>query len=104
MISATAASALEIGQPALAPCAASWNAASSMPGTRPTVTRSIRLIAKPSPSLSSCTLASVRIDSGAWPPPLSTSASAIEKQLACAAATSSSGLVPPLSPKREPAE
>ena len=104
LISGTAASATEIGHPFLAVSAASWKVASSTPGTRPTVSRSILVIANPSPCLRSWTLASVRIDSGTLPPSERTSENAIEKQLACAAAISSSGLLPAPSSKRDPAE
>ena len=62
------------------------------------------MIPKPSPCLRSWTLASVRIESGTLPPLLRISESAIEKQLACAAAISSSGLVPGSSSKRVPNE
>src|SRR5215217_3142288 len=101
LISGTAPSALEIGQFSFAIWAACWNPASSTPATRPTVARSILVTVKPSPSLRICTFASGLIDSGALPPSERTPARNIEKQLACAAATSSSGLVPPLSPKRD---
>ena len=44
------ASAFETGQPALAAAAISWNFASSIPGTLPSVVRWIPVIEKPSPS------------------------------------------------------
>ena len=59
------------------------------------------VIAQPSPCCSNLTLASVVIDSGVWPSLPSTSESAIEKQPACAAPISSSGLVPAPSCMRE---
>ena len=59
---------------------------------------SIFLMAKPSPSLRICTSASVWTDSALWPPRLQHRANCIEKQLAWAAAMSSSGLVAPPSP------
>ena len=106
-IVSTAPSALEIGQISLAWRPTSWNVASSTPGTRPTVRSLIRLMAKPSPSLRICTSASVCTDSALWPASSSSAANCIEKQDACAAATSSSGFVAPPSPssvKREVTE
>ncbi len=52
----TAASAFEMGQPALAFCACSRNAASFMPGTAPSVSRSMRVIPNPSACFSRCDL------------------------------------------------
>jgi len=51
--SLVAASAFDTGQPSLAAFAADWNAASSIPGTSASVVRSIFVIPKPSPTLSS---------------------------------------------------
>src|SRR3990170_8412503 len=72
-----------------------------MPGTRARVVSATPLIAQPSPSFSKRTLASVLIESGSWPPAPSTPESCIEKQPACAAPISSSGLVPGPSSIRE---
>ena len=61
-------------------------------------------MAKPSPSLRICTSASVCTDSALWPASSRSAANCMEKQDACAAATSSSGFVAPPSPssvKRE---
>src|SRR5690606_31586541 len=80
------------------------NVASSMPGTRACVDRSIRVIENPSPTFSTCTFAVVSIRSGWTPARPSTPDSAIEKQPACAAAISSSGFVPGASSKRDPNE
>src|SRR5690606_9976604 len=89
------------GQFCFAASAYSRNVASSIPGTRPCVASSTRVIAKPSPAFSRCTLAVVSIRSGWSPARDSPAESAIEKQPACAAASSSSGFVPCPSSKRD---
>src|SRR6185503_10703291 len=72
-----------------------------MPGTRPSVSRSMRWIVGPASVGRRCTLAVVRTDSAGCPCSAITLASAIEKHAACAAAISSSGLVPSPSSKRD---
>ena len=62
--------------------------------------RSDRVIAKPSPCLSSVTFALVSSVPSVKPSRASAKLSAMVKQLACAAAINSSGLVPGSSPKR----
>jgi hypothetical protein len=64
----------------------------------------MRVIPKPSPTLSMWTPAVVSTLSGSYPALPSSPASAIEKQPACAPAISSSGLVPGPSSKRDPNE
>ncbi len=59
---------------------------------------------KPSPCFSMVQAASVCTRSAGVPPFSSVADSAMLKQAAWAAARSSSGLVPPASPKRDPAE
>ncbi len=101
MMSDTPAKALLTGQPALAASAFSTNVGSSMPGTRPTVTSSILvMVGEPSTGLR-VTLASVCTESGGWPALARRLARAIEKQAACAAAISCSGLDPGPSSKRD---
>ena len=78
MISGTAPSAWEIRHAFFAARAVSWKPASSIPGTRPTVTRSIFVIANPSPCLRIWTFASVLIESAFVPPSLSMWANCIE--------------------------
>jgi hypothetical protein len=68
LICGTAPSVLEIRQFSFADLAVSWKAASSMPGTRATVTRSIFVIAKPSSCFRIWTFASVLTDSAVLPP------------------------------------
>src|SRR5262249_5940828 len=90
----------EMGQPALASPAALSKAARSAPGTRARVTRWMRVIVQPASSLSKSSWAVVRMLCGVSPAPPSCAERAIEKQAACAAATSSSGLVPVPDSKR----
>ena len=61
-------------------------------------------MAKPPGTWLMCTLALVLTRSGSKPARPRPALRAIEKQPACAAAMSSSGLVPASSPKREPTE
>jgi hypothetical protein len=91
---------LEIGQPFFAPSAATANCCSDAPGTRALVVKRMCVMAKPPSTLPKRTAASVSIDSGAKPASPSCALSAMEKQPACAAAISSSGLVPFPSSKR----
>src|SRR5207245_3628150 len=91
-ISGTPARAFETGQFCLASSAAWSNSASSRPGTRPTTSSATFVM--PSPGWK-VTVAEVCSLSGAWPALASPLESAIEKQVACAAAISSSGLVRP---------
>ncbi len=92
MISATPASAFETGQFALAPSAASRKPASSRPGTAPRTVSAIFVIPVPGTKV---TVADVLRRSGGLPPFARPPANAIEKHEACAAASSSSGLVLP---------
>ena len=78
-----------------APCAAASNAAASIPGTRPVTVSAERVTVGASSTLSSVTTAVTSSCSGSLPPCVSSCESAIEKQEACAAAISSSGLVLP---------
>ncbi len=91
----------ETGQPCLAFSACSRKAASVIPGTSASVTRSMRGIEKPSAPFSRCTLAVVWTRLGGKPACARPCDRAIEKQPACAAAISSSGLVPWPDSKRE---
>jgi len=65
------------------------------PGTSATVTSSILVIVGPAPR---CTVADVSMVAGGWPALVSWAARNIEKQPACAAPISSSGLVPLAAP------
>src|SRR2546425_7377360 len=89
-----AAKALETGQVFFASSARRLKVASSTPGTLPSVARSIRVMPQPCSVLSKWTVAVVRISCGLWPACESALANAMEKQPACAAPISSSGLVP----------
>src|SRR3984893_5443212 len=89
-----AARDVEPGQFFFASSARRLEVASSMPGTLPSVARSMREIPHPCSPLSKCTLALVRISCGLWPAEERPLAKAIEKQPACAAPINSSGLVP----------
>ncbi len=91
---------LETGQILQAVSAAFWNAASSAPGTLASTTRWALVIVKPPPFIEPEICALVRISSAVSPSAPRTPESCIEKQAACAAAISSSGLVPASSPKR----
>src|SRR6266568_756666 len=92
-----AASALETGQFTLASCASFWKVSSSMPGTTASVSRSMGLMAKPPGTGLKWTRAVVCTLVGVKPALASAFDSAIEKQPACAAPISSSGLVPTVS-------
>src|ERR1700677_2551329 len=92
------ANSFEIGQPALASAAALSNASLVAPGTLAVVVSAILVMANPPSVLASVTAAWVSILSGVKPAPPSCAPSAIEKQLACAAAISSSGVVPEAAP------
>ncbi len=87
-------SAEEIGQPFFASSAALANAAWSIPGTHPFTSSALDFTSNPPPALgpnSTAQLVSIRC--GGCPPCARPWESAIEKQLACAAASSSSGVV-----------
>src|SRR6185369_3123811 len=84
VISGTAASALDSGQPFFAPCASSWNFALSMPGTVACSVSAMRSILKPSPSLTMRTAAVVSMAPGARPAFSQAKAKAMVKQAACA--------------------
>ena len=88
-------------QPVFAASACCWKPASSRPGTRPTVTRSICAIVGLSSMRRRVTVASVLTDSGGVPAWASMFESAIEKHAACAAAISCSGFEPGPSSKRD---
>ena len=101
MISGTPASARLTGHPALAARACSVKAASSIPGTRPRVTRAILVIVgAPSTGLSQ-TVGVVCTESGGVPACAKRLARAMEKQAAWAAAINCSGLDPGPSSKRD---
>jgi len=70
----------------------SSNSLASRPGTLATVSSSIFSMSGPAPR---CTVAVVSIDFGVCPADDSCAARNIEKQPACAAPISSSGVVPP---------
>src|SRR4051794_20193959 len=93
-------STFDTGQPAFASAVALSNAALSPPGIFTATSRCTAVIVKPPPSLSSVTVAVVPMRSGVIPALPSSADKAIEKQPACAAAISSSGLVPMPSAKR----
>src|ERR1700677_1764503 len=101
VISGTPASARLTGQPALAAAACSAKAAASTPGTRPTVTSAILVMVGAPSTIRRVTVASVLTDSGGVPACARMFDSAIEKQDACAAAISCSGLAPGPSSNRE---
>src|SRR5271170_4223169 len=89
---------LETGQPAFACVAIDWNVALSMPGILATTVRCTDVIENPSPSLSMTTsdlLSSCSGTNFAMPSNLT---SDMVKHAACAAPSSSSGLVPGRSP------
>src|ERR1700686_1920946 len=101
LISGPPARALLTGHPALAVLALSTNAASSSPGTFPTVTRSILvMVGTPSTGLR-VTVASVCTESGGLPASARRLDRAIEKHAACAAAISCSGFEPGPSSNRD---
>src|SRR3984893_5983283 len=72
-----------------------------MPGTSPSVSSSIFVIAKPSRAGPKLTVAAVWIRVGGCPATVKAAETAIEKQAAWAAAISSSGFVPVPSSKRD---
>src|SRR5712692_9854179 len=82
VISGTAARARLTGQPAFAACACSTKPASSIPGTRPTVTSSILVIVGFPSTGRSVTVASVCTDSGGLPASARMLDRAIEKHAA----------------------
>jgi len=87
--------------PALPAPACSLKAASSIPGTVPTVTRAILVMVGVPSTGRRVTVASVWTDSGGEPALARMLDSAIEKQAACAAAISCSGFDPGPSSKRD---
>src|SRR5262245_20395149 len=93
-------STLDTGQFALASSASFTNSSPERPGTLPCVVSAIVAMRQPPPSCSMVRSALVCSVSGGCPAPLRRNASAIVKQPACAAAMSSSGLVPLPSPNR----
>jgi hypothetical protein len=97
-------SAPDTGQPSLAPSAALVKAAASTPGTWPRTSSFIRVILKPSPAFSTVHLAVVAIRVAGVPAASSPAARAMLMQAACAAAISSSGLVPFSPSNRVPKE
>src|SRR5579863_8175412 len=94
------ANSFEIGQPAFASAAALSNCSLLAPGTLAVVVSAILVTAKPPSVLASVTAAWVSIFSGVRPALPSCAPSAIEKQLACAAAIISSGVVPDCAPSK----
>ena len=96
--------AFETGQLALAPAACCWNVASSMSATAASVVSSILVMVGPASVISRWARADVDTLAGENPERPRAAANAIEKHPACAAAISSSGLVPGSSSKREPKE
>src|SRR5262245_59817269 len=96
----SALSTLETGQPALAPSAIFWNCSRPMLGTLASSVSADLEILKPAPSDSMVTAAEAAMRVGVKPALERANASAMVKQPACAAAISSSGLVPLVSPKR----
>src|SRR5262249_3904786 len=93
-------STLETGQVALASSACLRNSSRDTPETFPRKVSAIAEIFQPPPSCSMLRSALVSSFSGGCPAPLRRKASAMVKQPACAAAISSSGLVPLPSPNR----
>src|SRR5579871_5577816 len=91
---------LEIGQPSLAFLAASSNLALSAPGILTFTCRWDEVTAKPDSSFSRVTVAVVSMDWAVMPALPSWAESAMLKQPACAAAISSSGLMPGCDSKR----
>src|SRR6201993_3868735 len=90
----SALKSLETGQPVSAAFTAASNFALSAPGIFATRSRWLLVTEKPSPTFSSEIVAVVSSFSATMPAPPSCAESAIVKQPACAAARSSSGLVP----------
>src|SRR5258708_3460796 len=90
----SALKSLETGQPVSAAFTAASNLALSAPGTRATRSRWLLVMLKLSPTFSRLTVALVSSFCAVRPAPPSCAESAMVKQPACAAASSSSGLVP----------
>src|SRR2546422_11031959 len=90
----------EMGHVFLAVSAAVWNFPGSAPGTFAVTSRWIDFTVQPASVLSKFRVAFVSIRSGWYPSFSSSLDKAIEKQPACAAATSSSGFVPGGAPNR----
>ncbi|MDB5553676.1 MAG: hypothetical protein JWL86_3660 [Rhizobium sp.] len=89
-----APSARDTGQPAFALSASSLNLASSMPGTVPTSSMVLLLMVAPPPLISRSIVAVASSLVAGVPFSARKAESCMEKQPACAAAISSSGLVP----------
>ena len=89
-----------MGQPSLAFLASSSNMLFSIPGMVALVVRWILVTVGPASVVSRVTMAEVSSVAGGWPALVSCELSAMVKQPACAAAMSSSGLVPAPSSKR----
>src|SRR5712671_4300418 len=90
----SALKSLETGQPVSAALTAASNLALSAPGTRATRSRWLLVIVKLSPTFSRLTVAVVSSFCAVSPALPSCAERAMVKQPACAAANSSSGLVP----------
>src|ERR1700730_6867278 len=90
----SALKSLETGQPVSAAFTAASNFALSAPGMLATRSRWLLVMLKPSPTFSRLTVAVVSSFWAVKPAPPSCAESAIVKHPACAAANSSSGLVP----------
>src|SRR5215831_13714859 len=84
----------DTGQPFSAASAYFWKVAASAPGTRPTTSRWLAVMVQPESSFSRLSVTLVLMLSGGNFAPSSCADRAMEKQAACAAAISSSGLVP----------
>src|SRR5438309_1135406 len=90
----SALKSFDTGQPVSAAFTAASNLALSAPGTRATRSRWLFVMVNPSPTFSRLSVAVVSSLSAFKPAPPSCAESAIVKHPACAAARSSSGLVP----------
>src|SRR6266481_8217969 len=90
----SALNSLETGQPVSAALTAASNLALSAPGTRATRSRWLLVMLKLSPTFSRLTVAVVSSFCAVSPAPPSCAERAMVKHPACAAANSSSGLVP----------
>ncbi len=88
-------SACDTGHPSLAVSAAFWKPATSKPGTRPRTDRALDMTRNPPSIRSKVTAALTRSRSAGVPDVANPCDKAIAKQQACAAASSSSGLVLP---------
>src|SRR5215469_4289493 len=87
-------STFETGHPFSAASAYFWKVAASAPGTLPATSRWLAVIVQPESSFSMVRVTLVLMLSGVRFAPPNCADSAIEKHAACAAAISSSGLVP----------